>query len=83
MIGTLLSRGMLTLRTVVFWCMEQLFIYKDIFVPMKKPIHSMEPIDIEFLKFKEYLSSAVKVVERLGLTWLITFQCLYDPQLIL
>jgi hypothetical protein len=66
-----------------FWCMEQLFIYKDIFVPMKKSISPMQPTDIEFLKSKEYFSSAVKVVERLGLTGLMTFQCHYDPQLIL
>jgi hypothetical protein len=53
--------------------MEQLFIYKDIFVPMKKPIRPMQPTDIEFLKSKEYFSSAVKVVERLGLIGLMNF----------
>jgi hypothetical protein len=63
--------------------MEQLYIYQDIFVPMKKPIRPMHPIDLAYLKSKEYFIPAVKVVEKLGLTGLMTFQCHYDPQLIL
>jgi hypothetical protein len=66
-----------------FWCMEQLYIYQDIFAPMSKPIHLMHPIDLGFLKSKEYFVPAVQVVERLGLTGLMTLQCDYDPQLIL
>jgi hypothetical protein len=66
-----------------FWCPEQLYIYQDIFAPMSKPIHSMHPIDLGYLKSKEYFVLAIQVVERLGLTGLMTFQCDYDPQLIL
>jgi hypothetical protein len=62
-----------------FWCMEQLYIYHDIFAPMKKPIRPMHPIDLAFLKSKEYFVPAVQVVERLGLTGLLTCQCDYDP----
>jgi hypothetical protein len=51
-----------------FWCMEQLYIYQDIFAPMSKPIRPMHPIDLVFLKSKEYFIPAVQVVERLGLT---------------
>jgi hypothetical protein len=29
-----------------FWCMEQLYIYQDIFAPMSKPIRPMHPIDL-------------------------------------
>jgi hypothetical protein len=43
----------------------------------------MHPIDLAFLKSNEYFVLAVQVVERLGLTWLMTCQCDYDPQLIL
>jgi hypothetical protein len=42
-----------------FWCMEQRYIYQDIFAPMKKPIRPMHPIDLAFLKFKEYFVPAV------------------------
>jgi hypothetical protein len=50
---------------------------------MKKPIRPMHPIDLAYPKSKEYFVPAVKVVEKLGLTGLMTFQCHYDPQLIL
>jgi hypothetical protein len=66
-----------------FWCLEQLYIYEDIFVPMSKPIRPMHPIDLAYLKSKEYFVLAVQVVERLGLTGLMTLQCDYDPKLIL
>jgi hypothetical protein len=62
--------------------MEQLYIYQDIFAPMSKPIRPMHPIDLGFLKSNEYFVPAVQVVERLGLTGLLTFQCDYDPELI-
>jgi hypothetical protein len=42
-----------------FWCMEQLYIYQDIFAPMKKPIRPMHPIDLAFLKSKEYFVLAI------------------------
>jgi hypothetical protein len=66
-----------------FWCPEQLYIYQDIFAPMSKPIRLMHPIDLGYLKSKEYFVLAVQVVERLGLIGLMTLQCDYDPQLIL
>jgi hypothetical protein len=56
-----------------FWCPEQLYIFQDIFAPMSKPIRLMHPIDLTFLKSKEYFVPAVQVVERLGLTGLLTY----------
>jgi hypothetical protein len=56
-----------------FWCMEQHYIYQDIFVLMKKPIRPMHPIDLAYLRSKEYFIPAVKVVEKLVLTGLMTF----------
>jgi hypothetical protein len=53
-----------------FWCMEQLYIYQDIF-------------DLAILKSKDYFVPAVQVVEQLGLIGLMTCQCDYAPQLIL
>jgi hypothetical protein len=53
--------------------MEQLYIYQDIFVPMKKLIRPMHPIDLTYVKSKEYFIPAVKVVEKLGLTGLMNF----------
>jgi hypothetical protein len=43
----------------------------------------MHPIDLAYMKSKEYFVPAIQVVERLGLTGLLTCQCDYDPQLIL
>jgi hypothetical protein len=57
-----------------FWCPEQLYIFQDIFAPMSKPIRPIYPIDLAFLKSKEYFVPAVQVVERLGLIGLMTCQ---------
>jgi hypothetical protein len=50
--------------------MEQLFIYKDIYAPMKKPLRPMHPIDLEYVRSKPYFS--VDVIEKVGLTQLMT-----------
>jgi hypothetical protein len=49
-----------------FCSMEQLFIYKDIYAPMKKPLRPMHPIDLEYLWSKPYFS--VDVIEKMVLT---------------
>ena len=33
-----------------FWCMEQLFIYKDIYATMAHPVRPMHPLDLQYLK---------------------------------
>ena len=55
-----------------FWCPEQQYIYQDIFARMSKPIRPMHPLDLTFLKTKEYFVPAIQVVERLGISGLLT-----------
>ena len=65
-----------------FWCLEQLFIYKDIYVPMKKPVRPMHPIDMDHLRTKTYFAEAVDVTEKLGLHHLMTLKCDYNVTLV-
>ena len=65
-----------------FWCMEQLFIYKDIYDPMKKPVRPMHPIDIDYLRTKTYFAEAVEVTEKMGLHHLMRTQCNYNVMLV-
>ena len=41
-----------------FWCMEQIFIFKDIYEPMKK-VGPMQAIDMELLSQNDYFEDAM------------------------
>jgi hypothetical protein len=42
----------------------------------------MHPIDLDHLRNKTYFDEAVSVLEKMGLTELVTLQCNYNPGLI-
>lgn len=65
-----------------FWCMEQLFIYKDIYASMKKPVRPMSAIDLVHLRSKPVFSEAIDVIDQMGLLHLMTLQCDYNVYLI-
>ncbi|KAK1619297.1 hypothetical protein QYE76_024814 [Lolium multiflorum] len=60
-----------------FWCMEQLYIFKDIYEPMKK-VRPMQAIDVELLSQNDHFEDA----ERLGLHKLMKVQCDFSVPLI-
>ena len=65
-----------------FWCMEQMFIYKDIYVPMKKHVRPMHPIDLEHIRSRSYFDDAVEVTYQMGLHPLMVLQCNYNITLV-
>ena len=65
-----------------FWCMEQLFIYKDIYATMAYPVRPMHPLDLQYLKSKDCFSEAMFVTEQMGLHHLMGIQCDYSIPLV-
>lgn len=63
-----------------FWCMEQLFIYKDIYHDMN--VRPMHPISLNYLKSKDYFDDTVFITKQLGLHKLMEFQCNYNVHLV-
>jgi hypothetical protein len=63
--------------------MEQLFIYKYIYATMSKPLCPMHHIDLEYLQTRDYFSDAMAVIEKIGLTNLLTIQCDCNEQLVI
>ncbi|KAK1608874.1 hypothetical protein QYE76_032547 [Lolium multiflorum] len=64
-----------------FWCMEQIYIFKDIYEPMKK-VRPMQAIDVELLSQNNHFEDAIWVTGRMGLQKLMKVQCDYSPDLI-
>ncbi|KAK1699232.1 hypothetical protein QYE76_015929 [Lolium multiflorum] len=64
-----------------FWCMEQEFIYKDIYEPMKK-VRPMQAIDVDVLAVNNHFADAIWVAGRMGLKDLMKIQCDYSPELV-
>ncbi|KAK1662579.1 hypothetical protein QYE76_050738 [Lolium multiflorum] len=64
-----------------FWCMEQIYIFKDIYEPMKK-VRPMQAIDVEVLSQNNHFEDAIWVTGRMGLQKLMKVQCDYNPDLI-
>ncbi|KAK1607937.1 hypothetical protein QYE76_031610 [Lolium multiflorum] len=64
-----------------FWYMEQEFIFKDIYEPMKK-VRPMQAINVDQLAVNNYIEDAIWVTERMGLQDLMKIQCNYSPDLI-
>ena len=65
-----------------FWCMEQLYIFQDIYAPMKKKVRPMQPIDLNHLTSKGDFDDAVWVTEKMGLHHLMAIQCDYSISLV-
>jgi hypothetical protein len=64
-----------------FWCMEQEFIYKDIYEPMKK-VRPMQAIDVDVLAVNNHFADAIWVAGRMGLKDLMKIRCDYSPELV-
>jgi hypothetical protein len=71
------------LEEPMYWCSEQLFIYKDVYDKMKRPIRPMHPLDLSYMSSRNYFKDALWVVEHLNLTKLMVFKCDYHSQWIL
>ncbi|KAK1627446.1 hypothetical protein QYE76_001761 [Lolium multiflorum] len=63
-----------------FWCIEQEFIYKDIYEPMKN-LRPMQAIDVDILA-NNHFEDAIWVAGRLGLHDIMKIQCDYSPDLV-
>ena len=66
-----------------FWCMEQLYIHKDIYLSFKQPIRPMHPIKMSFLQSKNTFAQAADIIEALGLTKPMELKCDYNASLIM
>ncbi|KAK1667046.1 hypothetical protein QYE76_055205 [Lolium multiflorum] len=64
-----------------FWCLEQEFIYKDIYEPMRK-VRPMQAINVDDLAANDHFEDAIWVTGRMGLQDLMKIQCDYSPELI-
>ncbi|KAK1649240.1 hypothetical protein QYE76_067045 [Lolium multiflorum] len=64
-----------------FWCLEQEFIYKDIYEPMRK-VRPMQAINVDDLAENDHFEDAIWVTGRMGLQELMKIQCDYSPELI-
>ncbi|KAK1681749.1 hypothetical protein QYE76_042597 [Lolium multiflorum] len=64
-----------------YWCMEQEFIYKDIYEPMKK-LRPMQAIDVDVLAVNNHFEDAIWVTGRMGLQDLMKIRCDYSPELV-
>ncbi|KAK1667588.1 hypothetical protein QYE76_055747 [Lolium multiflorum] len=64
-----------------FWCMQQEFIYKDIYEPMKK-VRPMQAIDVDLLAVNNHFEDAIWVTGKMGLQDLMKIQCDYSPELV-
>ncbi|KAK1647580.1 hypothetical protein QYE76_065385 [Lolium multiflorum] len=64
-----------------FWCMEQEYIYKDIYEPMPK-VRPMQAINVEDLSENDHFADAIWVTGRMGLQDLMKIKCDYSPELV-
>nr|XP_051182106.1 uncharacterized protein LOC127296116 [Lolium perenne] len=64
-----------------YWCMEQMYIYKDIYEPMKN-LRPMQAIDVDILAVNDHFEDAIWVVGRMGLKDIMKIQCDYSPELV-
>ncbi|KAK1684263.1 hypothetical protein QYE76_045111 [Lolium multiflorum] len=64
-----------------FWCMEQVFIYKDIYEPMKN-LRPMQAINVDILAENNHFEDAIWVAGRMGLKDIMKIQCDYSPELV-
>lgn len=65
-----------------FWCMEQLFIYQDIYAKMSKKVCPMHPLDLEQLSSRPMYAQALAVTEELGLH-LMQLRCPFNIHLVM
>ncbi|KAK1697702.1 hypothetical protein QYE76_014399 [Lolium multiflorum] len=64
-----------------YWCIEQEFIYKDVYEPMKN-LRPMQAIDVDILAENDHFEDAIWVAGRMGLLEIMKIQCDYSPDLV-
>ncbi|KAK1628357.1 hypothetical protein QYE76_002672 [Lolium multiflorum] len=64
-----------------YWCIEQEFIYKDIYEPMKN-LRPMQAIDVDILAINDHFEDAIWVAGKMGLLEIMKIQCDYSPDLV-
>ncbi|KAK1628173.1 hypothetical protein QYE76_002488 [Lolium multiflorum] len=64
-----------------YWCIEQEFIYKDIYEPMKN-LRPMQAIDVDILAINDHFEDAIWVAGKMGLHEIMKIQCDYSPDLV-
>ncbi|KAK1680347.1 hypothetical protein QYE76_041195 [Lolium multiflorum] len=64
-----------------YWCIEQEFIYKDIYEPMKN-LRPMQAINVDILAVNDHFEDAIWVAGRMGLLEIMKIQCDYSPDLV-
>jgi hypothetical protein len=67
----------------MYWCIENLHICQDVDRPFNYPLRGMSAIDVGHLQKKPYFDEALHVIERMGLTQLLSIHCDYHKELIL
>ncbi|KAK1628348.1 hypothetical protein QYE76_002663 [Lolium multiflorum] len=63
-----------------YWCIEQEFIYKDVYEPMKN-LRPMQAINVDIL-VNDHFEDAIWVAGRMGLLEIMKIQCDYSPDLV-
>jgi hypothetical protein len=56
-----------------FWCAEQMFIFKDVYEKLRRPIRPMHPLGVEYMSAKDYLNDALWIYGELNLTKLYLY----------
>ncbi|KAK1607319.1 hypothetical protein QYE76_030992 [Lolium multiflorum] len=64
-----------------YWCIEQEFIYKDIYEPMKN-LRPMQAIDVDILAINDHFEDAIWVAGKMGLLEIMKIQCDFSPDLV-
>ncbi|KAK1647983.1 hypothetical protein QYE76_065788 [Lolium multiflorum] len=64
-----------------YWCIEQEFIYKDVYEPMKN-LRPMQAINVDILAENDHFEDAIWVAGRMGLLEIMKIQCDYSPDLV-
>jgi hypothetical protein len=56
----------------MYWCIEHLHIRRDVYWSFRYPLRGMSAIDVGHLQKKPYFDEALHVIERMGLTQLLS-----------
>jgi hypothetical protein len=67
----------------LYWCIEHMHIRQDVYRPLKYPLRGMSAIHVDYVHNKPYFDDALQVIERMGLTQLLSTQCDYAKELII
>ena len=65
-----------------FWCMEQKYVYDDIYMTFGHPVRPMQPINMQLLRGKSDFAEPVEVTGKMGLHHLMGLQCHYNITLL-